>query len=473
MVFRKSFGGFLNKRIEKDTIGEVEVCTDKLWGAQTQRSIENFKIGHEKIPLQVIYSLAIIKKACARVNAYQKRLDESKCKLIEGAVDEILNGNIDAHFPLIVWQTGSGTQTNMNLNEVISNLANEKAGGKRGVYEPIHPNDDCNKSQSSNDVFPAACSIAAILRIYEKLIPSLTYFIDALNVKVKEFGQIVKIGRTHLMDATPLRLSDEFSAFSQMMENCLEGLKKTLPHLRQLALGGTAVGTGLNTVKGFSKLVAKEISSITDIEFNSAENKFEALSGIDAFVAVSGSIRAMAISCMKIANDIRLLGSGPRSGFSELILPANEPGSSIMPGKVNPTQSEALTQVCAQVIGNDTTIALSATHGHLQLNVFRPVVIFNLMQSIDLISDGIKNFSDKCLIGIKPNLKRIKEHLQNSLMLVTSLNQHIGYENAAKIAKYAYENDITLKQAALHLNLLSEDEFDRIVVAEKMLGPNE
>jgi fumarate hydratase, class II len=462
----------MTKRIEKDTMGEIEVHINKLWGAQTQRSLENFKIGSEKIPIQVVYALAIIKKGAARVNFKQGILDEEKCTLIEKAVDNILAGDLDEHFPLVVWQTGSGTQTNMNLNEVISNLANESVGGKRGQKEPIHPNDDCNKSQSSNDVFPSACSIAAVLRIHERLIPSLSYFIEALECRVKEFRGIVKIGRTHLMDATPLTLSDEFSAFSQMMKNSLEGIKKGLVHLRQLALGGTAVGTGLNTNKGFSKEVAKEISEITDVEFTSAPNKFEALSGIDAFVSMSAALRTMAVGCMKIANDIRLLSSGPRSGFSELILPANEPGSSIMPGKVNPTQSEALTQVAAQVIGNDATIAVCATHGHLQLNVFRPVVIYNLLQSVELLSDGVKNFTNKCLSGIKPNVKRIKEHLQNSLMLVTALNQKIGYENAAKIAKFAYENDLTLKQAALELKFLSEEEFDIIVVAEKMLGPD-
>jgi fumarate hydratase class II len=457
-------------REERDTMGVVQVPKDKLWGAQTQRSRENFCVGIETMPKELIHSLALVKKASAIVNAELGLLSESKKELILSACEEILHSRLDDHFPLVVWQTGSGTQTNMNVNEVIANFANLKAGGKPGSHHPIHPNDDVNKSQSSNDVIPTAITVAVCLQVNERLIPALRYFAKVLYQKVDEFKEIAKCGRTHLMDATPLTLGQEFSAFLTQIENGIKDLERALIHGSEIALGGTAVGTGLNTHPEYACKVADQIATLTKFPFKSAPNKFEALGSMDGLVALSGALRTIAVSYMKIANDIRLLGSGPRCGLGELRLPENEPGSSIMPGKVNPTQCEMMTQVAVQVMGNDVTVGLAGSQGHLQLNVFRPVVAYNLLQSIRLLSDAANNFVDKCLIDIKPNIEQIRWYLENSLMLVTALNPHIGYENAAKIAKYAFEKNLTLKEAALVLDLVTEDNFDKWVDPHKMLG---
>ena len=457
-------------REERDTMGCVKVPKEKLWGAQTQRSRENFCVGTEVMPKELIHSLALIKKASAIVNAELGLLSNEKKDLIVQAADQITAGQLDEHFPLVVWQTGSGTQTNMNVNEVIANVANIAAGGKVASQNPIHPNDDVNKSQSSNDVIPTAITVATCLEVKKRLIPALTYFAKVMSSKVEEFKSIAKCGRTHLMDATPLTLGQEFSAFLMQIVNCIHDLELALSQASEIALGGTAVGTGLNTHPKYAKRVAEEISKLTGYAFKSAPNKFEALASMDPLVSLSGAMRRTAVAYMKIANDIRLLGSGPRCGLGELTLPENEPGSSIMPGKVNPTQCEMMTQVAVQVMGNDVTVGIAGSQGHLQLNVFRPVVAFNLLQSIRLLSDAANNFVDKCLIGIKPNLEQIRWYLENSLMLVTALNPHIGYDNAAKIAKYAFEHNLTLKAAALALGLVTEEDFDKWVDPYKMLG---
>lgn len=458
-------------RIETDTMGEVEVPVDKYFGAQTARSIMNFKIGGERFPRELIRALGVLKKAAALTNKELGMLSNEKAELIVKAADEVIDGKLDEHFPLVVWQTGSGTQTNMNANEVISNRAIEIAGGVIGSKKPIHPNDDVNKAQSSNDTFPTAMHIAAVEEIHRRLIPMVTKLRDALDVKAKEFNGIIKIGRTHLMDAVPLTLGQEFSAYVQQLTYGLDRINGCLPRLSELALGGTAVGTGLNTHVDFAELSAKKISEITGLKFTSAKNKFEALAAHDAIVEASGVMKTLAASLMKIANDIRWLGSGPRCGIGELQLPENEPGSSIMPGKVNPTQSEAMTMVCAQVFGNDVAVNFGGASGNFELNVFKPVMIFNLLQSIRLLADACESFTDHCVIGIEAKKYNIQNHLNNSLMLVTALNPHIGYDNAAKVAKKAFKDNSTLKEAAVALGLLTEKEFDEKVRPENMISP--
>ncbi len=459
-------------RIETDTMGEVKVPADKYYGAQTARSLMNFKIGGERFPRELIRALGILKKAAALANKELGVLPAEKADLIVKAADEVIEGKLDEHFPLVVWQTGSGTQTNMNTNEVIANRAIEMAGGKLGSKNPIHPNDDVNKAQSSNDTFPTAMHIAAVEEINRRLIPMVTKLRDALAEKAEEFKDIVKIGRTHLMDAVPLTLGQEFSGYVQQLTNGLARIHACLPRLSELALGGTAVGTGLNTHPQFAELAAQKISEITGLKFKSAPNKFEALAAHDAIVEASGVLKTIAASLMKIANDIRWLASGPRCGIGEITLPANEPGSSIMPGKVNPTQAEAMTMVCVQVMGNDATINFAGASGNFELNVYKPVMIYNLLQSIRLISDACESFTDKAVVGIKPNKENIEKHLENSLMLVTALNPYIGYDNAAKIAKKAYAENKTLKEAAVELGILTAEQFDEYVRPEKMIGPN-
>jgi len=458
-------------RIEKDTMGQVEVPADKYWGAQTQRSKDNFKIGSGTMPIEIIQAFAILKKAAALANTELGVLPKEKSELIAIVCDEILDGKLDDQFPLVVWQTGSGTQSNMNVNEVIANRAHVLKGGKLGEGTRfIHPNDDVNKSQSSNDTFPTAMHIAAYKMFLEITLPGVEKLRKTLEEKVKAFKNIVKTGRTHLMDATPLTLGQEFSGYLSQVEHGMAALKNSLAHLSELALGGTAVGTGLNTPKGYDVLVAKKISELTGHPFITAPNKFESLAAHDAIVESSGALKTLAVSLMKIANDIRMLGSGPRCGIGELNLPANEPGSSIMPGKVNPTQCEALTMVCAQVIGNDMAIAVGGMQGHYQLNVFKPVMIYNLLQSSRLIGDACVSFNDNCVVGIEPNLQNIKTNLENSLMLVTALNTHIGYENAAKIAKKAHSEGKTLREAALELGLVTDEQFNEWVDPSKMIG---
>lgn len=458
-------------RIEKDTMGEIKVPADKYYGAQTARSLMNFKIGGERMPRELIRALGILKKAAALTNAELGMLSDEKASLISKAADEVIEGKLDEHFPLVVWQTGSGTQTNMNSNEVISNRAIEIAGGVMGSKDPIHPNDDVNKAQSSNDTFPTAMHIAAVEEVYRRLIPMVTKLRDALQVKSDEFKDVIKIGRTHLMDAVPLTLGQEFSGYVQQLTYGLDRINGFLPRLSELALGGTAVGTGLNTHKDFAVKVAAKISEISGCEFKTAPNKFESLAAHDAIVEASGVMKTLAVSLMKIASDIRLLGSGPRCGIGEINLPANEPGSSIMPGKVNPTQAEAMTMVCAQVIGNDTTINIGGATGHFELNVFKPVMIFNLLQSIRLIADACESFTDNCVVGIEANRENIEQNLRNSLMLVTALNPVIGYDNAAKVAKKAFADKSTLQEAAEALGLLTAEQFKEAVRPEKMIGP--
>ncbi|NUN04691.1 MAG: class II fumarate hydratase [Bdellovibrio sp.] len=456
-------------RIEKDTMGEVKVPADKFWGAQTQRSTENFRIGGDRFPREMIRALGILKKAAALTNHKLGLLDAKKTDVIVKAADEVIAGKLDAHFPLVVWQTGSGTQTNMNANEVIANRAQDILGLKLPSKE-IHPNDDVNKGQSSNDTFPTAMHIAVGEQIEHRLLPMLDKLGGALTAKQNEFKDIVKIGRTHLMDATPLTLGQEFSGYATQMRHSKKRIQNTLPHLYELALGGTAVGTGLNTHPQFAIEAAKAIAQETKLPFVSAENKFEALAAHDALIEVSGALNTIAVSLMKIANDIRLLGSGPRCGIGELHLPENEPGSSIMPGKVNPTQSEAMTMVCAQVMGNHVAASIGGATGHFELNVFKPLIVFNVLNSIRLLSDACESFTDHCVIGIQANAKQIRKHLDNSLMLVTALNPHIGYDNAAKIAKTAHKNGTTLREEAINLGLLSGAEFDKIVKPEEMTG---
>ena len=457
-------------RTEKDSMGEIQVEADRLWGAQTQRSLQNFKIGHDRFPREMIRALGILKKSAALTNAELGLLDGEKASWIEKAADEVIEGKWDEHFPLVVWQTGSGTQTNMNSNEVIANRAIQLKGGELGSKD-IHPNDDVNKAQSSNDTFPTAMHIAVTEQVHSQLIPKVENLKNAIDKKAKEFEAIVKIGRTHLMDATPLTIGQEFSGYVTQLEHGLTRVKNTLPHLYQLALGGTAVGTGLNTHPEFAVKAAAAISKETGLPFVTAENKFEALAAHDAMVEISGVLKTLACSLMKIANDFRLLGSGPRCGIGELFLPANEPGSSIMPGKVNPTQSEAMTMVCAQVIGNDMAVATGGCQGHFELNVFKPVIVFNVLNSIRILSDACESFQLNCVDGTRVNEQKVKEHLQNSLMLVTALNPHIGYDNAAKIAKAAFENGTTLKEEAISLGLVPEDKFDEWVNPLNMIGP--
>ncbi|MDR3131807.1 MAG: class II fumarate hydratase [Rickettsiales bacterium] len=457
-------------RTESDSLGEIKVPSEHYWGAQTQRSLENFKIGTEKMPEPIIEALAIVKLAAARVNMKHSAIDEKVGSAICTSAQEVIDGKFNDEFPLVVWQTGSGTQTNMNMNEVIGNRAIEILSGDLGSKSPVHPNDHVNFGQSSNDTFPTAMHIAAAKQINRSLIPSLEVLHKALNDKVQEFKNIIKVGRTHLQDATPLTLGQEFSGYAVQIKKGIERVKSALNNVYELAQGGTAVGTGLNTKKGFAEDFAKEVAEITNLPFISAKNKFEALAANDALVELSGALNTVAVSLMKIANDIRLLGSGPRCGIGEIILPENEPGSSIMPGKVNPTQCEAVTMVCAQVMGNHVTVTISGSNGHFELNVFKPVIIYNVLQSIRLLADASLNFTEKCVIGIKANEKRIKDLLNQSLMLVTILNTHIGYDNAAKIAKLAYKENITLKEAAVKLELLTEKEFERIVKPEEMVN---
>jgi fumarate hydratase class II len=461
----------MSHRIETDSMGEVKVASDKYWGAQTQRSIENFKIGGDRFPKEMIRALGILKKAAAMSNQELGILPADKAELIIRAADEVIEGKLDAHFPLVVWQTGSGTQTNMNANEVISNRAIEMAGGAMGSKKPIHPNDDVNKAQSSNDTFPTAMHIAAVEEIDRRLLPMVKKLRNALQKKEAEFKDIIKIGRTHLMDATPLTLGQEFSGYVQQLTSDLERIEAVLPHLFELALGGTAVGTGLNTHPKFAVKSAEKIAKITGKPFKSARNKFEALACHDSLVNLSGVLNTLAASLMKIANDIRWLGSGPRSGIGELHLPENEPGSSIMPGKVNPTQCEAMTMVCAQVFGNNTAVTMAGASGNFELNVYKPVIIFNVLNSIRLLSDACESFTDNCVVGIEANTVNIKKHLDNSLMLVTALNPHIGYDNAAKVAKKAFKENMTLKEAAVALGLLTAEKFDAIVRPQDMIGP--
>lgn len=458
-------------RIESDTMGEVEVPADKYWGAQTQRSVENFPIGNERMPLSLIYAFAIQKQAAARANLALGQLEKEVAEAIDKAAQEIIDGKFDDHFPLVVWQTGSGTQTNMNANEVIANRANEILGGKRGDKSPVHPNDHVNRSQSSNDSFPAAMHIAAALEIEDRLLPSLAHLHGALGEKSAEFGKIIKIGRTHTQDATPLTLGQEFSGYTAQIQAVIDGARRTLPELYQLAQGGTAVGTGLNAAVGFAERFAEEVAEITGKAFVTMPNKFAGLAAHDALVAASGALNVGAAAAMKIANDIRLLGSGPRSGIGELSLPANEPGSSIMPGKVNPTQSEAITMVAAQIMGNHVAITVAGSNGHFELNVFKPVMIYNVLQSARLLGDAARSFADRCVSGIEANRGRINDLMEQSLMLVTALNPHIGYDNAAKVAKKAFADGTTLKEAAIALSLLTAEQYDEWVRPENMIAP--
>ncbi len=457
-------------RIEKDSMGAIEVPADKYWGAQTQRSMGNFKIGGQSMPIEVIHAFAVLKKAAARTNHECGVLPEEKADIIVKVCDEIIAGKLDDHFPLVVWQTGSGTQTNMNVNEVIANRAIEMLGGKMGSKNPIHPNDDVNKSQSSNDTFSTAMHISAYQMLHCHNLPKIQSLHDTLAAKAKEFMKIVKIGRTHLMDATPLTLGQEFSGYASQLKHGIQAVKNTLQHLSELALGGTAVGTGINSPPGFADKAARKIAELTSLPFVTAENKFEALAGNDALVETHGALKTVAVSLMKITNDIRLLASGPRCGIGEIRLPANEPGSSIMPGKVNPTQAEALTMVCAQVFGNDTAINVGGMSGHFELNVFKPVMIYNLLMSARLIGDACDSFNTKCVVGIEPNYDIIKRNLENSLMLVTALNPVIGYDKAAAVAKIAHEEGCTLREAAVSSGYLTEKEFDQYVAPEKMVG---
>ena len=458
-------------RTESDTFGPIEVEADKYWGAQAQRSLGNFKIGWEKQPQPIVRALGIVKKAAAEVNMAMEKMDHLVGRAIVQAADEVIEGKLDAHFPLVVWQTGSGTQSNMNANEVISNRAIEILGGKVGSKAPVHPNDHVNMSQSSNDTFPTAMHIACAEQVVHKLIPALQQLQNALNDKAQAWKHIIKIGRTHTQDATPVTLGQEFSGYAKQLENGIKRIEMTLPMLMELAQGGTAVGTGLASPEGFAERVADKISQITGLKFTSAPNKFEALAAHDAMVMTHGAIATVAMSCFKIANDIRFLGSGPRSGLGELALPENEPGSSIMPGKVNPTQCEALTQVCAHIHGNNAAIGFAGSQGHFELNVFNPMMAYNFLQSVQLLADAAVSFTENCVVGIEPRLDNIQRGLENSLMLVTPLKEKYGYDLAAKVAKTAHKNGTTLKVEALALGI-SEADFDAIVRPEKMIGPD-
>jgi fumarate hydratase, class II len=460
-------------RVETDSFGPIDVEETRYWGAQTQRSLQNFKIGTERFPREMIAALGTLKKAAALVNRDLGLLPEDKTALITAAADEVIAGKLDDHFPLVVWQTGSGTQTNMNANEVISNRAIEMAKGKMGSKKPIHPNDDVNKSQSSNDTFPTAMHMAIVDRLERHLFPRVKQLRGTLDKKAKAFEGIVKIGRTHLQDATPLTLGQEFSGYVSQLDHCLEAIERTVPALCELALGGTAVGTGLNAHPEYAERSAKKIAELTGLPFVTAPNKFQALAAHDAIVASHGALKALACTLTKIANDIRWLASGPRCGIGELIIPENEPGSSIMPGKVNPTQSEALTMVAAQVLGNDVAIGIGAASGNFELNVFKPVIIHNVLQSIRLLGDGCASFDDNCAVGIEPNKERIDRNLRESLMLVTALNPHIGYDNAAKVAKKAHAEGTTLREAAVALGVISGEKFDEVVRPERMIKPGD
>ena len=460
----------LEYRIENDSIGQITVPGEKYWGAQTQRSLENFKIGDETIPKPFIKALAYLKKAAALVNCQIAGLNKEVANAICKAADEVIAGNFEDNFPLVVWQTGSGTQTNMNMNEVLANRASEIMGGELGKKHPVHPNDHVNMGQSSNDTFPTAMHIAAVSEIKHYLFPALEKLQNLLLEKSKQFDKIVKIGRTHLQDATPLTLGQEFSGYATQIKFAVSRIKGVIPSISQLAQGGTAVGTGLNAKKGFDVAFANKVSELTGLSFKTAENKFEALASNDALVEASGALNVLAVSLMKIANDIRFLASGPRCGLGELQLPANEPGSSIMPGKVNPTQCEAITMVCTQVMGNHNTITIAGSQGHFELNVFKTVIIYNFLQSIRLLADSMNSFTDNCVSGISANKARINQLLHESLMLVTALNPHIGYDNAAKIAKNAHENGVTLKQSAIDSGLITEEDFDKWVRPEDMVS---
>ncbi|WP_372928886.1 class II fumarate hydratase [Methyloceanibacter sp.] len=460
-------------RTESDAFGPIKVPGDRYWGAQTERSRQNFKIGDEHMPAPLIRAMALVKKSAALTNLELGRLDKTLAEAIATAADEIVDGKFDGHFPLVVWQTGSGTQTNMNLNEVIANRASEILGGKIGSKSPVHPNDHVNLGQSSNDTFPTAMHIAAAEEIAYRLNPAMSRLFQALKDKAEAFQDVLKIGRTHMQDATPLTLGQEFGGYAAQVSNGIERTKMTLPGLYELAQGGTAVGTGLNSHPRFADLFAAKIADLTKLPFISAENKFEALAGHDAFVFAHGALATVAASMFKIANDIRLLGSGPRSGFGELLLPENEPGSSIMPGKVNPTQCEAVTMVCAQVMGNQTTVGFAGTQGHLELNVFKPVLAYALLQSIRLLGDVADSFTKNCVAGIEANRERIKEHLERSLMLVTALAPHIGYDKASEIAKQAHKRGTTLREEAVRLGHVSEEDFDRLVKPQEMVAPKE
>lgn len=461
----------MQTRTESDSMGKIEVPTDRYWGAQTQRSLQNFKIGGERFPREMIWALGIVKQSVAEVNTELGTLDADLAEIIIKAAQEVIDGALDDHFPLVVWQTGSGTQTNMNVNEVISNRAIEMLGGVLGSKNPIHPNDHVNKSQSTNDAFPTSIHVAVVDRIHNHLIPSVTALRDALSTKAEAFKDIVKTGRTHLQDATPLTLGQAFSGYVTQLNNALRAIDHGLPHLYELPIGGTAVGTGLNTHPNYAAKAASAISKRTGFPFVTAPNKFEALGARDAIVEASGAIKTLACALNKIANDLRWLGSGPRCGIGELLLPENEPGSSIMPGKVNPTQCEAMTMVCAQVIGSDMTVAIAGASGNFELNVFMPVIAFNALQSIRLLADACGSFNENCVVGIEPNREKIQEYLNDSLMLVTALNPYIGYDNAALVAKTAHQEGKTLRQTVVELNLLSEEEFDRVVVPSQMIGP--
>jgi fumarate hydratase, class II len=459
------------KRTETDSMGAIEVENDRYWGAQTQRSLHYFAIGDDVMPREMIRAIGILKKAAALVNQRLGKLPDEQTQWMVQAADEVIAGVLDDHFPLRIWQTGSGTQTNMNANEVISNRAIALSGGVLGSKSPVHPNDHVNLSQSSNDTFPTAMHIAAVEEVHRRLLPMVTKLRDALTVKMNEFEPIVKIGRTHLMDAVPLTLGQEFSGYVSQLDKDLERIRVTLPDLYELAIGGTAVGTGLNAPPTFAVEVAAEIAQMTGLPFVTAPNKFAALAAHDAIAMTSGSLKTLACSLMKIANDIRWLGSGPRCGLGELILPENEPGSSIMPGKVNPTQCEAMTMVCVQVIGNDTAISVAGTQGNFELNVFKPLMIFNLLNSIRLLADACASFTDYLVVGIQPNREQIEHYLTNSLMLVTALNPHIGYDQAAKVAKKAYGERTTLRSACVELGFLTGEQFDQFVRPESMVNP--
>lgn len=457
-------------RIERDTMGEVKVPADKFWGAQTQRSKENFKIGSEKMPMRVVKAFAILKRSTALANKRLGNLDAEKAEAIAAVCDDVLKGKYDDNFPLVVWQTGSGTQSNMNMNEVVANRATALLKEKNSD-QTIHPNDNVNRSQSSNDTFPTAMHVAAVLAVYEQLVPALDQLRNTLDEKAKAYNDIVKIGRTHLQDATPLTLGQEISGWVHMLDRSKEMILEATDKMRALAIGGTAVGTGINAHPEFGELVSEEITKLTGQTFSSSPNKFHALTSHDEITYAHGALKALAADLMKIANDVRWLASGPRCGIGEIVIPENEPGSSIMPGKVNPTQSEALTMIAAQIMGNDATIGFAASQGNFELNVFKPVIIYNFLQSVQLLSDGMNSFHDKCAVGIEPNKETIQENLSNSLMLVTALNPHIGYENAAKIAKLAHKEGLTLKEAALKLELLTEEQFNEMVKPEDMVKP--
>jgi len=461
----------LGFRKEKDSMGILEVPDDRYYGAQTQRSLNNFKIGEERFQRELIRAYGILKKAAASVNEKAGKLDSKLAGVIREAADEVIDGNLDDHFPLVVWQTGSGTQSNMNFNEVIANRAIEKLGGELGSKDPVHPNDHVNMGQSTNDTFPTAINIAAVESTINQLLPGLKKLLKSLVKKEKEFDAIIKLGRTHLQDATPLSLGQEFSGYASALRHGVSRIEKSLDHCYELAMGGTAVGTGINSFEGFGKQVANEISNLTGLPFKTAENKFEALGGQDSIVELSSALKTVSGSLFKIANDIRWLASGPRSGIGEILIPANEPGSSIMPGKVNPTQCEAMTMVCTQVMGNDVTISFAGASGNFELNVYRPVIAYNIIQSIRLLTDACDSFRVHCVDGIEANEERIRSNLYNSLMLVTTLNPHIGYDKAAEVAKKAYKDNLSLREAIIDLGYMSGEEFDQLVQPEKMIRP--